>query len=148
MKISTKGRYGLRALVDLAIHSTKEHVDLKNIAERQGISKAYLEQMFSSMRKAGIVKSIKGPQGGYLIGNNPSEISVGDVLRVLEGDMNVIEEDSRIKKEEASVEYVLQINVWDKMNLALNGAVDSITLEHLINSYKKMLGQENEMYYI
>lgn len=148
MRISTKGRYGLRAIIDLAIHSTKEHVSLKHIAERQNISEAYLEQMFASMRKAGLVKSIKGPQGGYYIGEKLENITVGQVLRVLEGDMNVIDQDTMIQKEEKSIEYCIQKNVWEQMNMCLNETVDRITLEKLVSDYKKLLGGFPDMYYI
>lgn len=148
MRISTKGRYGLRAILDLAIHSTKEHVSLKHIAERQQISEAYLEQMFASMRKAELVKSIKGPQGGYYLGDKPENITVGQILRVLEGDMNVIDKDSMIKKEEPTVEYSIQKGVWERMNMCLNGTVDGITLEMLLADYRKLLGGTPDMYYI
>jgi Rrf2 family protein len=89
MKLSTKGRYGLRAMVDLAVHSSGEHVALYSIAERQNISENYLEQVFSILRKAGLVKSVKGAQGGYTLADKPSNISIGAILRVLEGDLSV-----------------------------------------------------------
>ena len=85
MKLSMKSRYGLRALIDLAIHSRDEQVALGNVAERNGISPQYLEQVFASLRKAGIVKSVKGPQGGYFLSRDPKEISVADIVTVLEG---------------------------------------------------------------
>lgn len=90
MKISTKGRYGLIAMVDIAINETSENVTIKSISERQGISEGYLEQIFSSLRKAGLVKSIKGSQGGYILGNSISNITIGDILRTLEGSLKVI----------------------------------------------------------
>lgn len=84
MKISTKGRYGLRAMLDLALNSLGDHVALSNIAERQDISVSYLEQMFSVLRKAGLLKSVKGAQGGYVLADRPSQIKVGTILRALE----------------------------------------------------------------
>jgi Rrf2 family protein len=85
MKISTKGIYGLKALVDLGINSVNESVTLKSISERQKISESYLEQIFSTLSKKGIVKSRKGAQGGYTLGDSAANITVGDILRALEG---------------------------------------------------------------
>jgi len=90
LKLSTKGRYGLRAIVDLAINGEKEAVALSGIAERQDISISYLEQLIAKLKKAGIVTSIRGAQGGYLLAKNPEEISVGEILRALEGDLNPV----------------------------------------------------------
>jgi Rrf2 family cysteine metabolism transcriptional repressor len=150
MKISTKGRYGLRAMVDLAVYSNGEHVALFNIAERQGISTNYLEQVFSALRKSGLVKSIKGAQGGYILAESPSEIKVGKILRVLEGPISVIDEESESKAEnEKTIQDCLRINVWDKMNDSLNKLVDSITLEDLAENYREKNGLGKDvMYYI
>lgn len=149
MRLSTKGRYGLRAMVDLAVYSKSEHVALNSIAERQGISMNYLEQVFSVLRKAGLVKSIKGAQGGYMLSEEPSNIKVGRILRVLEGPLSVIDDNTeKSNKKETSIQYCIKINVWDRMNEALNDFVDSITLENLAESYRKMNGMEALMYYI
>ena len=85
MKISTKGRYALRLMLDLAIHNTGEAVSLKDIAKRQGISDKYLEQIISVLNKAGFVKSIRGAQGGYLLKKKPEEYTVGMILKLTEG---------------------------------------------------------------
>ena len=90
MKVSTKGRYGLRAMIDLALYSQNDQVPLVSIAERQDISKSYLEQVFSTLRKAGLVTSIKGAQGGYVLASDPEDITVGMILRALEGDLSVV----------------------------------------------------------
>ena len=87
MRISTKGKYGLRAMVDLAVHSADSPIPLSSIAERQDLSLGYMEQVFSVLRKAGLVKSIKGAQGGYILAEDAASITVGDVLRALEGDL-------------------------------------------------------------
>ena len=92
MKVSTKGRYGLRAMVDLAIHAPEGHVALNAIAKRQDISVNYLEQVFSALRKAGLVKSVKGAQGGYAMAMRPSQMTVGMILRSLEGKLVVVDE--------------------------------------------------------
>lgn len=146
MKISTKGRYGLRAMVDLAVFSNGEHVALNNIAERQMISVNYLEQVFSALRKAGLVKSIKGAQGGYILTEKPSQISVGNILRILEGDLSVI--DFNDFQCQNTIQACLKEMVWDKMDQCLNEVVDSITLEDLANDYKRLNGLEAIMYYI
>lgn len=149
MKLSTKGRYGLRAMVDLAVYSTGEQVPLNAIAERQNISITYLEQVFSALRKSGIVKSVKGAQGGYILADEPEKIKVGSILRVLEGDLSIIDESANIPLYEGSgVQYCLKVNVWDKMNDALNHLVDSMTLEGLADEYKQINGLMAPMYYI
>ena len=97
MKLSMKSRYGLRALIDLAINSKTEQVALNSIAERNKISPQYLEQVFASLRKAGIVKSIKGSQGGYFLSRPPQEITVSSIIEALEGDYRI--EDEELPKE-------------------------------------------------
>ena len=86
MKLTTRGRYGLRAVIDLAVNNGDEAVALSQIAERQGISVNYLEQLIAKLKKAGIVDSIRGAQGGYVLAMPSEEISVGDILRAFEGD--------------------------------------------------------------
>ena len=149
MKLSTKGRYGLRSMVDLAVHSNGDHVSLNSIAERQNISENYLEQVFATLRKAALVKSVKGAQGGYVLVAKPSEIKIGTVLRALEGNLSVIdvdtETDGAVKN---SVQHCIKQNVWDRINDRINEVVDGITLEDLVNEYKKMNGSLALMYYI
>lgn len=147
MKLSTKGRYGLRALLDLAINSSGDHVSLSSIAERQNISENYLEQVFSSLRKAGLVKSIKGAQGGYMLADAASKITVGSVLRVLEGDLSVVDEESESSSDNI-VQKCIKKKVWDKMSTCLNEIADSVVLEDLVTEYRKMKGEEAMMYYI
>ena len=104
MKISTKGRYGLRALIDLAVYAGKVSVSLGSIAERQNISLKYLEQVFSQLRNANVIKSVKGSQGGYILSDKPSNIKVGTILRALEGDLTITDEDENENEEEKSAE--------------------------------------------
>ena len=144
MKISTKGQYGLRSIIDLIIHSNGENVPLIVIAQRQNISKNYLEQVFAALRKAGIVNSIKGAQGGYYLASKPSEITVGDVLRVLEGDLSVVSPDS--STQENPIEQCIQRNVWDKVDQKTQEIIDDISLEDLVN--KHMNDSNTLMYYI
>lgn len=149
MKVSTKGRYGLRAMVDLAVHSRGEHVALYSIAERQGISMNYLEQVFSVLRKSGLVKSVKGAQGGYLLAKSTDSIKVGSILRVLEGPLSIIDEiDEKSGSSETCLQQCIRVNVWDKMNACLNSIVESMTLEDLVVNYQNKNGFESRMYYI
>ena len=97
MNFSKKSRYGLRALIDLSVYSKESHVALAAIAERNSISPQYLEQVFASLRKAGIVKSIKGSQGGYFLSRPPQEITVSSIIEALEGDYRI--EDEELPKE-------------------------------------------------
>ncbi len=148
MKISTKGRYGLRAMVDLAVYSNGDHVALGAIAERQNISMNYLEQVFASLRKAGLVKSVKGAQGGYVLAQTPDSVKVGAILRVLEGQLSVIDSSEGQNLDEKSIQYCLKQQVWDKIDNCINTLVDSVTLEDLANDYKRLNGLETIMYYI
>lgn len=143
MKVSTKGRYGLRAIIDLSLNSNGDYVSLISIAERQNISKNYLEQVFSALRKTGIVKSVKGSQGGYLLNGKTSEIKVGDVLRALEGDLSVVKDEENINNK---IERCIKKNLWDKIDEQVFKVIDNITLEDLINEYNK--GNDSLMYYI
>ena len=91
MKLSTKGRYGLRALIDLAVYCENETVSIASIAARQNISESYLEQLIAKLRKAGLVTSVRGAGGGYKLAKPAEEISVGDILRALEGNLDPVE---------------------------------------------------------
>lgn len=148
MKISTKGRYGLRAMVDLAVNSAGDHVALKSIAERQDISENYLEQVFSSLRKSGLINSIKGAQGGYVLAKSAANITVGDILRILEGDLSVIDEKATSGGQDNKVEACIKSAVWDSINESINKVVDGITLEQLVEDYKKMASTAYHMFYI
>ncbi|MCY6958739.1 RrF2 family transcriptional regulator [Clostridium brassicae] len=145
MKISTKGRYGLRAMIDLAVNSDgKELINLKSISERQNLSERYLEQIFSVLKKNGLVNSIKGPQGGYIPSKEIRQISVGDILRALEGSLHIVDSQDTINDK---IEDCIKNNVWKKMNESIDKIVDNITLEDLVFEYKKSI-IEGYMYYI
>lgn len=133
MKISTKGRYALRLMLDLAMHNTGEAVSIKDIAKRQEISDKYLEQIISILNKGGFVKSIRGAQGGYMLKKAPQEYTVGMILRLIEGSLapvSCVEEDGDIcKRQENCATYV----VWKKINDAVNDVIDHITLADLMD---------------
>lgn len=137
MKLSTKGRYGLRALIDLAQYCEKEPVSITSIAQRQGISERYLEQLMSKLKKAGLIKSIRGAGGGYVLDKDAADISVGDVLRALEGSLEPVE-CSGLNPEEgcqASGECVTKY-VWQRINDSINNTVDEIKLDQLVAESK------------
>lgn len=146
MKISTKGRYGLEAIVDLAIHLSEGHVNLKSISERCGMSEAYILQIFLMLRRAGIVESIRGSQGGYTLSRAPSEITVGHVLTALEGPLAPVACVAE-KAEHACERYgnCPTRGFWESIMLALNDVADSITIEDLVDCYKERVFQSNEI---
>lgn len=132
MKISTKGRYALRLMLDLALYNTGAPVRIKDISERQEISNKYLEQIISVLNKAGYVKSVRGPQGGYFLAKAPEEYTVGMILRLTEGSLAPV----------ACLEYegndcprkndCVTLLLWEKLDAAIKGVVDSITLADLV----------------
>ena len=136
MKLSTKGRYGLKAMFELSLNQENGPVPLKFIAKKQNISDQYLEQIFSKLKKSGLVQSVRGAQGGYLLAEDAKEITVGDILTVLEGPISlsdcVLDEDVC---ENSSV-CVTKV-VWEKMKKGIDEVVNSITLQDMINDYNK-----------
>lgn len=144
MKVSTKGRYGLRAMINLAANSNGEYLPLHIIAESEGISERYLEQVFSTLKKTGLVKSVKGAQGGYALTKKPSEISVLDILIALEGDLSVVDDSGN----NSIIRECIGLNVWEKMNQAINKVTSTTTLDMLVRKYKKAQGVEEILYYI
>ncbi|MDK2798677.1 MAG: Rrf2 family transcriptional regulator, cysteine metabolism repressor [Clostridiales bacterium] len=149
MRLSTKGRYGVKAMLDLAIHTSEGHIALKNIAERQEISEHYLEQLIATLRKAGLVKSIRGAQGGYTLAQDPSQTTVGEILRALEGSLAPVDcvvEDEPFECTNAT--QCVTKKIWEKVRDSINDVVDSITLQDLIDDYKKMNNNDGYMYYI
>lgn len=139
MKLSTKGRYGLRALIDLAQYSEAEPIPISSISVRQGISERYLEQLMAKMKKAGLVKSIRGAGGGYVLAKDTKDISVGDVLRALEGKLEPAECAAFHPDEtcEAAGGCVTKY-VWQKINESINQTVDEIKLFTLVEESKKL----------
>ena len=130
MKISTKSRYGIIALIDLVINSEYGSVTLKAISERQNISERYLEQIFSLLRKSGLIIGKKGAQGGYTLTKHP----IGEILKVLEGDLLLID----VKEYEANeMEGFVNREIWSEINKKINDYFESITLEEIVNKYKK-----------
>ena len=133
MKISTKGRYALRLMLDLALHDTGENIALKTIAKRQEISGKYLEQIIGILTKAGFVKSVRGSSGGYRLSKKPEEYTVGDILRLTEGSLAPVScvENGTVACDKA--ETCVTVSVWKELNDAINGVVDNITLADLVD---------------
>ena len=132
MKISTKGRYALRLMLDIAMNDAVEPVRLKDVAERQSISVKYLEQIISQLVRAGYVKSIRGPQGGYRLVKAPKEYTVGMILRQVEGNMVPV---ACLEDEESGCERQSQcvtLRIWKELNDAIKSVVDRYTLEDLM----------------
>lgn len=138
MKLSTKGRYGLRAVLDLALHCEQDTVSLSSVAERQNISISYLEQLIAKLKKAGIVTSVRGAQGGYRLAKSPEKISVGDILRALEGDLNPVD-CAEVKGNEntcSGADLCVTKYVWKRISDSINDAVDSLMLSELVTESK------------
>ena len=132
MKISTRGRYALRMMLDLAVNNNGEPIRLKDISKRQGISDKYLEQIISILNKAGFVRSIRGPQGGYMLNREPKEYTVGMILRLTEGSLAPVAcrdyEPNDCERRNECVTLIL----WEKLNDAIKSVVDNITLQDLV----------------
>jgi Rrf2 family transcriptional regulator, iron-sulfur cluster assembly transcription factor len=154
MKISTQSRYGLRALFDIAYHSAGLSTQVKDISSRQAISPRYIEQIFQKLKRAGIIKSVRGPAGGYYLAKKIDEVTVGDVVRATEGPINLVHcsggKTSR-KGCERMAECVVK-DVWSEASNRLMTYLDSITLEDLCKEAQKKgverLIDKHLMYYI
>ncbi|CAG7631663.1 HTH-type transcriptional regulator CymR [Paenibacillus solanacearum] len=139
MKISTKGRYGLTIMMELATRFGDGPTSLKSIAEKHGLSEHYLEQLVAPLRNAGLVKSIRGAYGGYILSKAPEELTAGDVIRVLEGPISPVdftEEDDPAKRD-----------LWVRIRDSIANVLDSTTLSDLI-SYKDEGSKDSYMFYI
>lgn len=138
MLVSTKGRYALRTMVDLAMHSDGEPVKIKDIASRQDISGKYLEQIISILSRAGYVRSIRGNQGGYYLSRPPAEYTVGMILRVTEGSLAPVDCLSGGENPCTRQSECVTLKLWRELDEAITGVVDRYTLEDLIHWQKNM----------
>lgn len=136
MKLSTKGKYGVKAMVDLAINYGKSPVSIKNISMRQNISEYYLEQLFSPLRKAQLIKSVRGAQGGYILNKAPDEITVSDIFDVLEGPIEISEclEDDVCTNSSCCASRLL----WAKLKESIDKVTKSMTLQDIIDDYNNI----------
>ena len=127
MKISTRGRYGVRLLIDLAEHAGEDHISLASVAERQNISIRYLEQVAVILRRSGFIRSIKGASGGYALAKKSEDIIIGDALRVLEGDMLVVDP-PLLGVKETKLQRCIRTTVFDRLNDRITAVIDRKTL--------------------
>ena len=133
MKISTRGRYGIRLMLALALNYNNGTIPLKTIAKDQGISEKYLEQIINPLTKSGLVKSFRGAQGGYMLTNPPEATTVGEILRVLEGSLSPV--DCVDHPNCANSDHCVSLSIWKKMKVALDEVVDIITLADMAAEY-------------
>lgn len=135
MKISTKGRYALRLMLDLAINHTGAYIPLKAIAQRQHISDKYLEQIIHLLSKAGLVQSARGAMGGYRLARTPEQYSVGEILRVVEGSLAPV---SCLDCSQPcdKIDSCITIGLYKKIQQAIDNVVDNTTLADMISEYR------------
>ena len=148
MKISKKCRYGLRALIDLSANAGDEYVVLGTLAERNGISPQYLEQVFAGLRRAGIVKGTKGCQGGYRLSISPKELTVSTILEVLDGGYLIEDVEIPDDSHGSGIAASIQTLIIDRVNTSLTETLKSITLEDLKRYYQDNIVYHQDMYYI
>ena len=138
MKLSTKGRYGLRAMIDLALYSDEEAVSIQSISARQNISANYLEQLVRKLKKEGLVVSVRGAQGGYRLAKPADEISVGDVLRALEGSLEAVSCGEGNNLHCQGEDLCVTRYVWQRINRSIQETVDSIMISQLVEESRKV----------
>ncbi len=147
MKLSTRGQYGTRALLELALHQGQGPVLLRDIAQRQQISLQYLEHLISPLIAGGIVRSTRGARGGVSLARAPEEIRLSEVVRLLEGSVAPVE---CVDNPEACnrSELCVTRDIWGELKQAIDGVLESTTLKDLVERQKKKKQPEAEMYYI
>lgn len=133
MRISTKGLYALRLMLDIALNSDGNAVPLRGVAERQDISDKYLEQIVTQLSRAGLVRSVRGATGGYLLTRDTSQYTVGDILRPMEGDLAPVECVSTGCCDR--LDRCVAVEVWQRIGSAVDAVVDGVTLEDLVQRY-------------
>ena len=138
MKISTKGRYAIRLMIDIAEHSDGGNISIKDVAQRQNISLKYLEQIVNMLNKAGYLKSQRGSQGGYKMARSPEEYTVGDILRVTEGELAPVacleDEPNRCPR----VESCPTVSFWAGLYKIINDYLDGTTIADLVREEEKL----------
>jgi len=139
LKVSTRGRYALRAMVDIGLHQSDGPVLRHHIAERQAISANYAAQLFRSLVSAGLVRSTKGPGGGYELAKPPTEICAGDVLRAIEGPIALVH---CVLADDATpcgrIEHCVTHRLWSELSVQMETYLNSVTLENLINDARRI----------
>ena len=145
MKVTTKGIYGLSALIDLTLYGREHLVSLSSIAERQNLSLSYLEQTFPQLKKAGLVKSVLGANGGYQLVNKPEDITIKTILETLDGNLSVVNEKN---SEDSVLSKSMRKYIWDKVDTSVSEILNSITLLEIAENYKAESLKAEPMFYI
>ena len=141
MQLSTKGRYAVRAMFDLSFYSKGEPVPLSRISEREEISLHYLEQLFNKLRKGGVVESVRGPSGGFRLAKKPADITVEEIIRIVEGDIVPVnctesgQKDKMCHRADKCITFVL----WKRLGKTIRDYLSSITLQDLIDEAKELM---------
>lgn len=149
VKLSTKGRYGLQAMVDLGVYSKEKHVSLKSIAERLSMSENYLEQLMALLKKNKLVISTRGAQGGYALAKPAEEITIGEILRALEGSLAPTDCSCKGNTVHCALDgKCVTKSVWEKIRDSIDRVVDGITLDQLMADYEKINENAAQTYYI
>lgn len=143
MKLSTKGRYGVKAMVDLAINYGSDPISIKTIAERQNISEYYLEQLFAPLRKEKLINSIRGKQGGYVLGREPKDITVADIMYVLEGPVEI--SDCVDGESCDNIDCCATRILWEKIKNSIDDVMKSITLQDIVDDYNRINLKNNQL---
>lgn len=142
VKISTKGRYALRVMLDLALHDTGEFISLKDVSARQGITVKYLEQIMTVLTRAGYVRSQRGNNGGYRLAKDPAEYTAGDILRVMEGSLAPVACLEDVPNQCPRAESCPTLPFWEGLADEINTYVDSVTLQNLKDQTTDMAGND------
>ena len=136
MKLSTKGRYGVKAMVELAINYGGAPLSIKTISKRQNISEYYLEQLFSPLRKAKLITSIRGAQGGYVLSREPKDITVAEIMYVLEGPIEIAECIDGVSCD--NLDCCATRLLWAKIKNSIDDVMKSVTLQYIVNDYERI----------
>lgn len=142
MKISTKGRYALRMIVDLAAHQEDTYVSLKDVAERQNISKKYLEQIVPMLNRSGILRTTRGNKGGYMLAKSPDKCTVGDVLRATEGTLAPVSCLEYKPNDCKRADSCSTLFIWEGLYETVSKYLDSITIQDIINRNGNLNGND------
>ena len=137
MRISTKGRYALRLLIDLAEHQNNGYISLKEVAARQGISKKYLEQIIPILNKSDILRTSRGSHGGYMLAKSPDQYTVGEILRLTEGSLSPVDCVDPIPVDCARSADCATLPIWQELAKIINEYLDGITLQHALDQQRE-----------
>lgn len=148
MKISRKGRYALRTLIYFAMNGKEKKITLNHVAKANGISVKYLEQIYASLRRAGIVKSEHGINGGYILNKAPEKITVEEILDAVEGDYRIEAEEISKDCLFGGISEIIQTRVIDEINDKTGEVISNLTLQDLVDDYNESCKAVDEMYYI